>query len=275
MAKDVKFSCTTPELKAALAKKFKAPEHSLLWEVGDATGAAQRRWADAVIMSLWPSRGLELWGVELKVSRSDWKRELENPAKAEKIAAFCDRWWVMAPDGVVPVDEVPKAWGLMTWNGQRWATAKPAEITEAQPLNRDFLAALLRRAGEADAAMVAAVVEQHNRDREARFQERIENELRNRTRAHEELRRQVETFEQASGVQIKDNWSCNAKELGAAVKAVLASGIVSSYHGTLHMAEEHERCARRIREALDAAGFKPPAQIDIEQFTGTGKRKIA
>ena len=257
MAKDVKFSCTTPELKAALAKKFKAPEHSLLWEVGDATGAAQRRWADAVIMSLWPSRGLELWGVELKVSRSDWKRELENPAKAEKIAAFCDRWC------------------LMTWNGQRWATAKPAEITEAQPLNRDFLAALLRRAGEADAAMVAAVVEQHNRYREARFQERIENELRNRTRAHEELRRQVETFEQASGVQIKDNWSCNAKELGAAVKAVLASGIVSSYHGTLHMAEEHERCARRIREALDAAGFKPPAQIDIEQFTGTGKRKIA
>ena len=45
---------------------------------------------DAVIMSLWPSRGLELHGVEIKVSRADWKREAADPAKAEAIAAYCD-----------------------------------------------------------------------------------------------------------------------------------------------------------------------------------------
>jgi hypothetical protein len=49
-------------------------------------------------MSLWPSRGIELHGIEIKVSRNDWLKELGDPAKADEIARFCDRWWVAAGD---------------------------------------------------------------------------------------------------------------------------------------------------------------------------------
>ncbi len=81
------------DIRAGMATRWAAPEYAIMWEVADATGARHSRLADAVMMSLWPSRGLELHGVEIKVSRADWRREALTPQKAEKIAAYCDRWW--------------------------------------------------------------------------------------------------------------------------------------------------------------------------------------
>jgi len=45
-------------------------------------GFDARRTADYVAMDLWPSKGLALHGHEIKVSRSDWLRELKEPEKA-------------------------------------------------------------------------------------------------------------------------------------------------------------------------------------------------
>lgn len=61
----------TAEIKAALRAKFCAPEWAIMFEVGDGTGASQSRWADAVAMNLWPSRGLQIHGFEIKAHRSD------------------------------------------------------------------------------------------------------------------------------------------------------------------------------------------------------------
>ena len=84
---------TAVKLREAMSKRWAPPEYAVMWEVGRATGAVtNQRYADAVIMGLWPSRGLELHGVEIKVSRSDWRREAADPMKAEAIAAYCDRW---------------------------------------------------------------------------------------------------------------------------------------------------------------------------------------
>ena len=33
------------------------------------------RYADAIAMNLWPSRGLAVHGFEIKISRGDWQRE--------------------------------------------------------------------------------------------------------------------------------------------------------------------------------------------------------
>lgn len=62
------------DIRGGMAKRWRSPEWAIMWEVGEGTGAASGRYADAVMMSLWPSRGLELHGVEIKVSKSDWKR---------------------------------------------------------------------------------------------------------------------------------------------------------------------------------------------------------
>ena len=71
----------------ALAAKFKAPEYAFLTEVRNSVGFSSKvRTADAMAMSLWPSRGLYMTGFEVKVSRADWKKELEQPEKAEELA---------------------------------------------------------------------------------------------------------------------------------------------------------------------------------------------
>lgn len=121
------------DLTAAMAKRWAAPEYAIMYEVGEGTGAARGRYADAAIMSLWPSRGLELHGVEIKVSRSDWKREAANPQKAEAIAKYCDRWWIHTPPGIVDdLSDLPPAWGLREFDGSRWHTIREAEKTEAE-----------------------------------------------------------------------------------------------------------------------------------------------
>ena len=100
---------TTEELRALLRKKYAAPEYALFEEVRNGTGFSRSvtRSADALAYSLWPSRGLELHGFELKISRSDWQRELLKPAKAEALQQFCDRWWVVAPVDLVQPGELP------------------------------------------------------------------------------------------------------------------------------------------------------------------------
>ena len=138
---------TASDIRRGMSKRWAAPEYAVMWEVGEATGAVRGRSADAVIMSLWPSRGLELHGVEIKVSRSDWKREAADPSKAEAIARFCDRWWIHTAPGVVDdLSDLPPAWGLREFDGSKWKTIREADLTAATPITRGFLAALLRRA---------------------------------------------------------------------------------------------------------------------------------
>lgn len=86
-----------PEIHTALRARFALPEYALMFEVRSGTGhSSQVRYADAMALGLWPSRGLELTGFEIKVSRSDWLRELKEPQKADRIGRFCDRWYVVA-----------------------------------------------------------------------------------------------------------------------------------------------------------------------------------
>lgn len=132
-------------IENALAERYCAPEWAFLLQVRSSTGANYARTADALAMSLYPSRGLHLHGFEIKVSKSDWKRELSNPDKAEEIARFCHFWWVVAPEGVVPVDEVPPNWGLLELiKDGRWKIAKKAEFLKAEPLTHTLLAGVFR-----------------------------------------------------------------------------------------------------------------------------------
>lgn len=71
------------------------------------------RTADALVIDLWPSSGHLIHGFEVKVSRGDWLTELRDPTKAEAFKAYCHRWWLVAPDGVVH-DDLPDGWGLLS-----------------------------------------------------------------------------------------------------------------------------------------------------------------
>jgi hypothetical protein len=108
-------------------------------------GFDARRTADFIAMDTWPSKGLEIHGHEVKVSRSDWLRELKEPEKAAEFIPYVNRWWLVVPDPViVGLGELPGGWGLMAMRGGRLAVIEKAARHDALPLPPTRLAALLR-----------------------------------------------------------------------------------------------------------------------------------
>ncbi len=135
---------TANEVLTALRVTHAAPEWVFLADVANGTGMHARRRADAIAMNLWPSRGLEVKGFEIKVSRGDLKRELAEPEKADAVARYCDTWWIAAPKGLVQAGDLPLSWGLVEVTEKGARTTKAADRQEAAPLTRHFVAALAR-----------------------------------------------------------------------------------------------------------------------------------
>lgn len=218
----------TSDIIAAMAKRWCAPEYAIMWEVASETGVGARRRADAMIMSLWPSRGLELHGVEIKVSRSDWKREAADPTKAETIARFCDRWWVHTAPGIIPdISELPPAWGLREFDGKRWKTICEAKKTQAEPPSRAFLAAMLRRADETMSGLVAEAgregrqaIEAERQALHARREEDIARAVKRRTAEADRNAETLGKFAAAFGEDALNGWSVDLSVLGRAARAL-------------------------------------------------------
>lgn len=165
---------TEGSIVAALrASLFASPAHVVLEQVRNGTGYGKReRYADAIAVSLYPSRGIWLAGVEVKVYRNDWLRELNDPDKAEEIARFCDYWWLATAPDVAQEDEVPEPWGLVVVTGKKAKVVRKATKREPQALTPPFVASILRNAsGALDAARqagheagYAAAVERYGSD---------------------------------------------------------------------------------------------------------------
>lgn len=265
----MKKKVTTADIKIALRRLYTQPEWALLFEVGDATGARHSRFADALAMSLWPSRGLSLTGMEIKVSRSDWHRERQQPQKAETIAAYCDYWTlVTAPKVVLDMTEIPPAWGWMEYDGQRFTTHKNPEKTEAKEIGRTFLAALLRRAHKTDEEVIAAEVAREREIEAETFEQRVEMAAARRSSESERLKNSVEVFEAATGIMISElaAWGGEAKELGAAAKVLRETGILKSYGGLRSIASDLKKMAFTIDQTMDGLGFPAGREPKLSDF---------
>lgn len=138
---------TSTDVIKALRAKYDSRAHGFLEQVNNGVGwKGGKAYADAIVVSLWPSRGIEAWGFEVKVSRSDWRRELAKPEKADEIQRYCHQWWVVSANDAVPKEEVPRNWGLLELRGTtKLIVRKAAPRLKAQKLDLEFVAALLRR----------------------------------------------------------------------------------------------------------------------------------
>lgn len=117
--------------------------------VPDAAGFDACRTADAVAMDMWASTGRELHGHEVKVSRADWLRELRQPDKAQAVAKFMDRWWLVVPDAAIVRDgELPAWWGMLVLTAEGCRVLRRAPKLRPEPLSRNFVAGLVRAAME-------------------------------------------------------------------------------------------------------------------------------
>jgi hypothetical protein len=141
---------TEGDIIEILRKRYAPEEWCFLSGVRKAVGFSHggvTRTADAVAMGMYPSRGLSLVGFEIKVSRSDWLRELKDPAKAEAIFRFMNHWFIVAPAGMVKKDELPGPWGLISVNEQGEARVSvQAPKLAPDPIPRTFWASLFREA---------------------------------------------------------------------------------------------------------------------------------
>ena len=249
------------DVRKALARRFAAPEYAIFYEVGDATGARQHRWADAVAMSLWPSRGLELHGFEIKVSRSDWLSEMRNPAKAEPIARYMNRWWVVTPPGIVKADELPPTWGLYEVKGNGLARVTDAPVLSPVPIEPPFLAALLRRAHEKAAADTNAGIAKAMVDEraaiDATVKDRVDRELDRLRSANETAAVSLAKIKAACGVRADQEERdflgyFDSEAFGRAVGIVHRLGIAKTYGGLRDIAGKLKPMAEAVEAMLPA-----------------------
>ena len=204
-----------------LRKRYPKGEYALLSEVSNAAGFNRSRSCDYISIGLWPSRGLEIIGIEVKSHRGDWLRELKMPQKAEAFYKYCDRWFLLIEDeGVAKMEEIPPTWGLLCVKGSRIYCKKEAPILTPEQVTKNFMAALFKRATEGNIhpSEIAGEIEKAK-------QVAIDIEQSERRRLqgnYDALKRFVDDFQKASGVEIHKRWGLagGATEIGNAVKFV-------------------------------------------------------
>jgi hypothetical protein len=147
----------TADLHAMLKTRYSqrhgnGPRYVLAPEVRNQAGHAwynggpRLRTCDLMVMDTWQSGPVRLIGHEIKVTRSDWQREMEDPDKAAAFIPHVAEWWLVVADrSIVRDGELPEGWGLMAPAGQTLHAVVQPRRAEPQPaVDVGLVAALLR-----------------------------------------------------------------------------------------------------------------------------------
>lgn len=227
-------------VREIMRKRFPFPEYAVLEEVRDAAGFQACRSADAIVIPLWPSRGLAVHGFEIKVDRRDWLREKKDPAKAEVIASKCTSWSLVSTEDVAKEDEIPDTWGWYEAIGGKLIARKGAAPRPIDGVSLHFLVALMKRAMEP-----------------------LE-ELRKRVRPEAEVQEEIQTKAARIVEASKDVWAAQAvPELATARTQIV-------------LFQQEAEKVRPLVQALKASGLpwftRPQAVIDAIRRVGEERK---
>ena len=245
----------TEDVRVALRKKYADPEWVFVEEVAPRTGGGTR-YADAVAVNLWSSRGHAIHGFEIKVSRSDWLHELKKPQKAEEsVFEFCDYWWVVTPAGIgiVKDGELPPTWGHLEIRSNGVFVMKKAPQLTPKPVTRGFFAALIRRANDnvekrAHQMQADAVNKAH-----AKIEEEIKYRVERSTHKHREIVEQMGRIKDKTGIDFLNHYAVpSVASLKLAQQLELLQGYSSdAMLGRIsELAEALDRHANTLRKAV-------------------------
>lgn len=217
---------TAADVRGALCRRWPDSEYLNIYEAPN-DSARQGRKLDVLVLSLWASRGHELDGVEIKVSASDWKRELDNAAKADWWWEHVHRFWVAvpAPLGERVRSELPTGWGLLTvTRDDKPKVVVKAEKHTPKPMTWPALVGIMRASADAGFNALSRA-EQRGYDRG--YDIGLREGKRQTAGGHvqrqfEELTKQVRTYRDVTGIDLlTDSWRDDAAEIGEAVKALM------------------------------------------------------
>jgi hypothetical protein len=258
----------THELNQLIDKRFSENgEHVVIFDVPDSVGMDQRRRADAIAVGMWRTSGRLIHGFEVKVSRSDWLRELKDTRKADPFLERCDAWWLVAPVDIIKIEEVPAAWGWLapTKGGVALRVQKQPIAKPVLPgMDRAFAFGLIRCINESAAS--DEKVQAARRKAEEYAEERIQRIEREHARsmAHRDsaLQKRVDLFEKASGIRMEDY---NLGQIGEVVKVLreihgdwnsAAATIKRSVNALETCLRNHENALAAVTKHVDTTGAK-------------------
>jgi len=206
------------------------------------------RSCDLVAIGVWAKTKSQIIGHEVKSSRSDWLKELNDPAKSEAFLSYFNKFYIVASYGIVKVEEVRGSWGLMELakNGKSLKIRKQADLFTPKPLTTRMQATWFRRIASSVEDVAARRLKEHveSSDKELEDLAAVTRELHTAKRDYNDLKEQVETFELASGVKIPERWY--GDDVGAAVRALRSSSPED-------IKSEIKKMRDRLQRMLDAS----------------------
>lgn len=239
-----------------IARRHPSPEWATVFECANRTGANER-YADALALNLWSSRGHVLIGFEVKVSRNDWRRELKNPKKSDAIQSFCDRWYIVTEPGIVLPGELPETWGLLerATNGRGLTIAKEAPKLPAEPFTRGFVAAFCRRAAEGVDKLVDIRLREERAAMRKASNEDIEREVARRTRRATEVMERLRQIKAQCGIDFMARYcGPSAAQIELAQKVFGEYGVMRDMN---RLASELEALSGLIRDVAAKTNLQP------------------
>lgn len=251
---------TAGDVRSCMLKHFGAGgKYAVQFEVRNAAGFNANRSIDAVVMSLWPSLGLELWGMEIKVDRGDWLREAKHPAKASDVWHHFDRWFLVAPDDVAKPGELPEPWGWYVPIKGGLRRQRDAGLNkDVKPISRGMLAMLMRQTARKDAApieqAVADALEEVNRDVEGKIERRVLERL---GPARQELEQWLKIKELLK--EKPEDWISQSDVIDA-LRILLKCGVARSYGGLQSLIAEADRIQTNLNKIALDLGIEPIAE---------------
>jgi len=247
----------------SLLRETLGDSHVVIAEVRSSVGHVEKkpRRADAVSIGCWPTRTLEWVGYEVKVSRADWLRELDAPDKAEAVAQYLDRWYVVAPESIIRPEEVPELWGVMVPDPQR--SGRLRILKKAPELHsfgripedlRPFIASVVRTGIQKHPDVVLAKKAVETAERES-FQRGWDAAMKRAQKEHgctldvdSQIRDLIATtFDYHTRLSLAEHWD-SVKDAVSMAVAVVGDGI--SPDGWMSRLNNRARNLDRLREEI-------------------------
>lgn len=126
---------TAGDIVARLRSRYAADKGwAVVAEVRNRLGWRSDRSIDFLAVQTWDSKAPYYVAIEIKVTRTDFARELQSPGKRRVWEKVATEFWFAAPRGVIPEDELPEGAGLLETAGQGIrATRKATQYRDHEP----------------------------------------------------------------------------------------------------------------------------------------------
>lgn len=138
---------TAKDILSLLRERYQdSREWVIASEVQRTTGWSDRRY-DFVAMNCFASNGFKIEVVEIKVSKSDLRRELESPEKHNIIFDDIDYYSLAAPADIIDTSIIPPKWGIYAVkDGKLITKRKPLALHDERQskVSRSFVASFMR-----------------------------------------------------------------------------------------------------------------------------------